>query len=223
MGWVYTELALVSLAAMLSPTTLSFSMFTVAISDRPLRAGFWFYVGALSTTLAVGLVAAFVLGDAAATHNPSTPKTWVAVFDVAAGAALALWVLRRMRRPPDPKRIQSMLDQVAKVVESRAVGIIGAGAVLANAGAFMPIALKTISETDPSRGQYVVDWVFFSVVSLLPLGIALVLLVVARRPTERLLGRVRAWLELHVRTVAAVLVFLVAVSLFRGGIAGLTG
>jgi hypothetical protein len=37
-----------------------------------------------------------------------------------------------------------------------------------------------------------------------------------------MLQRARAWLELHARTVAAAIVVLVAASLLRNGIAGLT-
>ena len=64
--------------------------------------------------------------------------------------------------------------------------------------------------------------VLFSVISLLPLGVALLLLAVAREWTMRVLGTARLWLERHVRTVAAVLVVLLAVALMRNGIAGLT-
>jgi hypothetical protein len=115
-----------------------------------------------------------------------------------------------------------MMEQMRKVTESPAIAIVGAGATLANAGAFIPIALKDISELDPSAIEYVADWVFFSVVSLLPLGVALILLLVAREWAERLLGATRDWLVLHVRTIAAILVLLVAASLLRSGIAGLT-
>jgi hypothetical protein len=114
------------------------------------------------------------------------------------------------------------MEQMRKVAASPAVAIVGAGATLANAGAFIPIALKDISELDPNAIEYIADWVFFSIVSLLPLGAALILLLVAREWTERLLGSVRDWLVLHVRTIAAVLVLLVAASLLRSGIAGLT-
>ena len=51
--------------------------------------------------------------------------------------------------------------------------------MLANPGAFIPIALKTISETDPSAGGYALQWLFFALVSLLPLLMAIVLLLVA--------------------------------------------
>lgn len=222
MEWIYTELVLVSIAAMLSPTTLSFSIFTLVVSDRPLRSGFWFYVGALGATLGIGILAAFVIGDVAASKHPSTPKTWVAIFDVVAAIALLVFVVRALRRPQDPARVQTMMEQVRKVTASPAVAIVGAGATLANAGAFIPIALKDISELDPSAIEYIGEWAFFTIVSLLPLGVALILLLVAPERAERLLGRVRDWLVLHVRTIAAVLVLLVAASLLRSGIAGLT-
>ena len=223
MGWIDAELALTALAAMLSPTTLTFSVLVLVLGSRPLRTGLWFYAGALGATLGIGVVAAFVLGNAAADHSPGTPKTWVAIFDVVAGVLLIAWVIARLRKPPNPKRMAGMIAQIEKVASSPAVAIVGAGAALANPGAFIPIALKNISELNPSAGQYVVEWVFFSVVSLLPLAIALVLLVVARDWAERLLQRVRGWLERNARTVAAAIVVLLAFSLIRNGIAGLTG
>ena len=221
-GWLDVELALTALAAMLSPTTLSFSVLALVAGTRPLKTGSLFYFGALVATLGVGVLAAFVLGDHAASHT-STPKTWVAVFDVVAGCVLIAWVVHVLRRPMNPAKIEGMVRQMEKVTASPAVAIVGAGAVLANPGAFIPIALKEISERDPSTAEYVVEWVFFSIVSLLPLLIALVLLVVARDWSTALLERVRDWLLAHVRTVAAVLVVLLAAALIRNGIAGLVG
>jgi hypothetical protein len=102
------------------------------------------------------------------------------------------------------------------------VAIAGAGAALANPGAFIPIALKDISELDPSATEYIVNWVFFTLVSLLPLLAALVLLLVAPAWTKRTLDSVRGWLDRNARNVAAVIVVLLALSLLRSGIAGLT-
>jgi hypothetical protein len=87
---------------------------------------------------------------------------------------------------------------------------------------FIPLALKAISELDPSRSQYFVEWTVFAVVSLLPLAIAIVMLFVAREWAERVLGHARDWLMLHARTIGAAIVILLAASLLRGGIAGLT-
>jgi Sap-like sulfolipid-1-addressing protein len=221
-GWIDAELALTALAAMLSPTTLTFSVLVLVLGDRPLRTGLWFYVGALGATLGIGVVAAFVLGDAAASSTPSTPKTWVAVLDLVLAVGLLALVVVVLRRPPNVRRTESMLAQMEKVASSPVVAIVGAGAALANPGAFIPIALKDISELDPSAAEYVVSWVFFSLVSLLPLAVALLLLALAPAWTRRVLGAVRGWLERNARNVAAVLVVLIALSLLRSGIAGLT-
>lgn len=222
MGWIEAELALTALAAMLSPTTLTFSVLVLVLGDRPLRTGLWFYAGALGATLGIGIVAAFVLGDAAADRTPSSPKTSVAIFDVVAGAFLLAWVVRTLQRPPNPKRAANMLAQMQKVASSPAVAIVGAGAALANPGAFIPIALKNISELDPTAPEYILNWVFFSLVSLLPLAVAIVLLLVARDRAGRLLEGIRSWLDRNVRTIAAAIIVVLAASLIRNGIAGLT-
>jgi len=222
-GWIDTELVLVALAAMLSPTTLTFSLLVLILGDRPLRTGAWFYLGALGATLTIGVLAAFVLGDAAAASEPSSPKTWVAIVDVVAAVLIGLFVARALRRPPNEERAAAAFARMQTVASSPAIAVAGAGAALANPGGFIPIALKTISELDPSAAQYVVDWVFFTLASLLPLGIALVLLAVAPEPTQRRLHSLRGWLERHARTMAAVILLLLAAALLRNGIAGLTG
>ena len=89
MGWVDSELALTALAAMLSPTTLFLSVLALVVGERPMRTGLWFYLGALGATLVVGVIAAFVIGNAAASPQPNSPKTWVAVVDVVASLFFA--------------------------------------------------------------------------------------------------------------------------------------
>src|SRR3954452_17796623 len=206
---------------MLSPTTLTFCVLALVLGDRPLRTGAWFYLGAVTATLAIGVVAAFVLGDHAAASSSGDRKTWVSVFDVCAGIALVVYVLRTWRIPISEKTTESMVSRVGALAASPWIAGVAAGATLANPGGFIPIALKTISETDPSATQYVVEWLFFALVSLLPLAAAVVALAVARESTERRLHPARAWLELHARTVAAVILLLLAAALVRNGIAGL--
>jgi uncharacterized membrane protein len=220
-SWIDGEIVLVSLAAMFSPTTLSFSVLALVLGDRPLRTGFWFYLGAFTATLAVGIVAAFVLGDIAASDSPS-PKTWVAVLDLILGGLLLVYIMVFLRRPRDPARAQRMIDQMSKLASAPTVAVVGAGAALANPGAFIPIALKDISEMNPSATQYAVDWLFFTVASLLPLGLALLSILVAGEWTKRQLGRARSWLERDARAIAAAIVVLLAISLLRNGVAGLT-
>jgi hypothetical protein len=221
---VDTELALVALAAMLSPTTLSFSVLALVLGERPLRTGLWFYLGALGVTLLIGVLAAFVLGDvAAAPAGSSTPKTWVCILDILAGAVLLAVVVRFLRRPSDSARMDRMIAQMETLASSPAIAIVAAGATLANPGGFIPLALKDISQTGPSAAGYVAEWVGFALVSLLPLALALLMLAIAPARTQPVLGRARGWLERHAMTLAAAIIALLALALLRNGIAGLTG
>src|SRR5271168_805138 len=95
---VDTELVLVALAAMLSPVTLFLTVLALVLGERPMRTGLWFYLGALGVTLVIGVVAAFVLGNAAASPKPNTPKTWVAIVDVVAAVVVLFFVIRLLRR-----------------------------------------------------------------------------------------------------------------------------
>lgn len=220
---VDVELGLTALAAMLSPTTLTFSVFALVLGDRPLRTGTWFFLGAFGITLVIGVVAAFVLTDVAAPSNSSeTPPTWVAIVDLVAGALLLAYVVRALRRPRNPKRTADMVEKMSKLASSPAIAVIAAGATLANPGGFIPIALKDVSQLNPSPGEYIVIWVGFALVSLLPLLVALLLLLVARDWATPKLHSVRAWLELHARTLAAAIIVLLAVALLRNGIVALT-
>jgi hypothetical protein len=215
------QLVLVGLVAMLEPATLASSSLALVLGDRPLRTGSWFYIGGLGATLAVGVLAAFVLGNAAASPT-STPRTWVSAFSVVAGVLLLAYVARAGRRPANPATMATNIERMGKVATAPAITIVGAGALLANAGLFMVVALKDISQLNPTPAQYVLDWVLFSLASMLPLGLALVMLLLARDRTMPALAGARVWIERHARTVALILVVALAVSLLRDGIAGLT-
>lgn len=223
MTTVDTELVLVALGAMLAPVTLFLSVLALVVGERPMRTGLWFYLGAFGITVIVGIIAAFALGNSAASPRPGTPKTWVAVVDILAAVAVLVVVVRFLRRPRDPKRVTRMIEQMSRVASSPVIAIVAAGATLANPGALIPVALKDVSETNPSTAGYIAEWVAFAAVSLLPLSIALVMLALAPEPTRRFLHRARALLEAHARTIAAAILLLLAVVLLRNGIAGLAG
>ncbi len=220
---VDVELGLTALAAMLSPTTLSFTVLALVLGERPGRTGVWFFLGAFGVTLIIGVAAAFVLGNAAAPYGSSeTPPTWVAIFDVVAGSLLLAFVARALRRPRDPKRTADAIEKMGKVASSPAIAIVAAGATLANPGGFIPIALKDISQLNPSAAEYIVYWVGFALVSLAPLLAALVSLLIARDWTTSKLHAMRGWLERNARTLAAAIVVLLAAALLRNGIVALT-
>ncbi len=111
---------------------------------------------------------------------------------------------------------------MSKISSSPVIAIVAAGATLANPGGFIPIALKDISQLNPSAAGYIALWVGFALVSLLPLLAALVALSISRHWTASKLQASRGWLERHARTLAAVIVVLLAAVLLRNGIVALT-
>ncbi len=208
---------------MLSPTTLSFTVFALVLGERPLRTGLWFFIGAFGATLLIGVLAAVVLGNAAApAHSSEQPPTAVAILDVVFGVLLIAWVARAVRRPPNPQRVTDTVEKMSVVASSPAVAVVAAGATLANPGGFIPIALKSISQANPSTFEFIVLWAAFGLVALLPLLLSLIALAVAPERAKAVLGAVRLWLERHARTLAAVIVVLLAAALLRNGIVALT-
>lgn len=219
---VYTDLLIVALGAMLSPTTLLFSVFALILGERPRRTGAWFLLGAFTATMIVGVIAAFVIGDAASSSNPATPKTWVAVLDLVFALVVAWYALKLLRNPPSQKTTDAAIERMSKVASSPWIAVVAAGAMLANPGAFIAIALKDISETKPDASQYILLWLAFTIIALLPLTVAVIMLWVSQERTMRVLHGARGWLERNANVVLAVILFLLAVSLLRSAVAGLT-
>ena len=220
---VDAELGLTALAAMLSPTTLTFSILTLVLGDRPRRTGLFFFLGAFGVTMIIGVLAAFILGNAAAPSGSSeTPPTWVAILDLVFGVALIVLVVRALRRPRDPARVAGAVEKLSGVASSPAVAVVAAGATLANPGGFIPVALKEISQLNPSAGEYIVLWTAFALISLLPLLAAIVALTVAPEWATARLHTVRGWLERNAIVLGAAIVILLAAALLRNGIVALT-
>jgi hypothetical protein len=216
------ELALVGLAAMAEPATLLSSSMALVVSDRPLRTGGWFYLGGVATTLFIGVLAAFIVGNKAASHT-SEPKTWVSIVTLCFGVLLLAYVVRLVRKPPDPEAAEHTAERIRKVASARPLAIVAAGAVLANPGVFMLIAAKSISQLDPSTAQYLLDWLLFTLVAFLPLGVALLMLLFAPGFTEPRLAGLRAWVERYQRAIVAIVLMGLAGALIRDGIVALTG
>lgn len=216
------ELLVTAVAAMLSPTTLSFSVLALVLGERPRRTGGWFYLGAFGATLAIGVIAAFLLEGAAASPKKSPPKPWVAALDVALGVAALAHAVRLARRPLEPAKEKQMVDRMGKLASSPWIAVVGAGAALANPGGFIPIALKDVSQLNPTAGEFVVYWLVFTIIAVLPLGLALLMLTFARSATMRALRAVRSWLTGNAMRIGAFLLAVLGIILVRNGITGLT-
>jgi hypothetical protein len=115
-----------------------------------------------------------------------------------------------------------MVEKGSAIASSPWVAIVGAGAALANPGGFIPVALKDISQLDPSAGGFIALWVAFTTLALLPLIAALILLTFRREWAMKVLGGAHTWLLHNAMRLGAVLVSIIGVVLVRNGIAGLT-
>ena len=161
---------LVALAAMVSPTTLTFSSsssswatvrFAPALvlprrAHRDARSG-WSRRSSSATP--------------PPRRTPSQPKTWVAIVDVVAGGRCSSLGDPRAAAAAEPGADgeHDRPDGEGRLLAG--VAILGAGAALANPGGFIPIALKSDLGARPERRRSTsVDWVFFTLVSLLPLA-----------------------------------------------------
>src|SRR4029077_14318593 len=143
------------------------------------------------------------IGDVAAPSSNGERKSWVSVFDLVAGALLLVYVSRTGRKPIAEKTTKGMVEKMTAVASSRWIAVFAAGATLANPGGFIPLALQSISETDPTKAGSATACLFFAVAALLPLGVAVVLLIVSPSWAERLLAGSRTWLEAHLRLIAS--------------------
>ena len=96
-----------------------------------------------------------------------------------------VYVARTWRVPISEKTTKGMVEKMSSVASSPWVAVFAAGATLANPGGFIPLALKAISEIGPTTAGYATAWLAFTLVSLLPLGVAIVLLLVSPGRAER--------------------------------------
>lgn len=146
----------------------------------------------------------------------------MAVIDVVAGVLVLIYAFRALRRPPNPERLAGMIEQMSRLASSPWIALVAAGATLANPGGFIPLALKDVSQLGPSTAQYILYWTFFSIVALLPLELALLMLMLAPERALRTLEASQGWIERNARTIAAVIVVALGVTLLRNGISGLS-
>ena len=162
--WISAELALTALAAMVSPTTLTFSVLVLGAGRASVPHGPLVLPGrARPRRWGSGWWRRSYIGDVAASSTPSSPKTWVAVVDVIAAAVLLVLGRRAsLRRPRGPGADGEHDRADGEGHRRRRWWRFSAREPRSpNPGAFIPIALKNISELDPSAAQYIVNWVFF--------------------------------------------------------------
>jgi Sap-like sulfolipid-1-addressing protein len=217
---------LLALTAALNPTLVAATTVMLLLAN-PSRLMLGYWLGAMMTSITLGCVILFALGDSSAVST--TKHTLSPAADLALGAlALTLAAVigtgrhhrlseRRARRKEgkEPPRWQRTLSKGT----ARTTFVVGA--LLTLPGASYLAGLDAIRKLGYSHADEVLLVVGFNLVMLLLLEGPLIAFAIAPAWTPRALERAKAWTHRHGRTAAAWGLAAVGVALVAKGIVGL--
>jgi hypothetical protein len=222
---------LLSLTASLNPTLLAATTGMLLLS-RPARLMRGYLLGALMTSITLGLVIVFSLPSSSATST--TRNTLSPAVDIALGglALLVAWILgtgrherlaerRRAGRPAKPDKGPPRWQRELSKGSARTTFVIGA--LLTLPGASYLAGLDEIHKLNYSTTATVLLIVGFNVVMLWLLEAPLVSFAIAPDWTPRAIDRAKAWVSRHARVFAVRGFAAVGALLIIKGIVGLVG
>jgi len=222
---------LLSLTASLNPTLLAATTGMLLLS-RPARLMRGYLLGALMTSITLGLVIVFSLPSSSATST--TRNTLSPAVDIALGglALLVAWVLgtgrherlaerRRAGRAAKPDKGPPRWQRELSKGSARTTFVIGA--LLTLPGASYLAGLDEIHKLNYSTTATVLLIVGFNVVMLWLLEVPLVSFAIAPDWTPHAIDRAKAWVSRHARLFAVRGFAAVGALLIIKGIVGLAG
>jgi hypothetical protein len=198
-----------ALTSALNPTLLGATT-VMLLLDHPKRLLLGYLLGALMTSVTLGLVIVFTLDGSASTAQ----HTLSPAMDLALGAILLVvaWMIRPSRQPKEggwlaerrrrrkedkgPPRWQRTLSQGS----ARTTFVVGA--LLTLPGASYLIGLHKIADADPSTAGAVGSVLLFNVIMLALLELPLIGFVFAPEWTPRAVERFKDWFSRNARRLA---------------------
>ncbi len=223
------EIVLLSLTASFNPTLVAVTT-VMLLLPHPTKLMLGYLIGALTTSITIGLVSVFALphsGATKTTENSISPGVDIALGGLALLLALVLrsahydrFTGRRQARKArkadkPPPRWQRELDKGS----ARITFVIGA--LLTLPGASYLAGLDQIHKRNYSSLGVVVVVVAFNLVMLWLLEVPLLCFLVAPDWTPHAIDRAKAWLGLHARSFAVRGLAAVGVLLVIKGVIGL--
>jgi len=204
------EVVLLSLLSSLNPTLLAATT-VMLLLERPEKMMLGYLIGALMTSITLGLVIVFSLSGSGTVST--TKKTLSPAVDIALGglALVIAWVLhsgrldryrehrreRKAAKPNDrPPRWQRQLSKGS----ARATFVVGA--LLTLPGASYLAALAIIDRKDYSTPVIVVVVVAFNLVMLWMLEVPILAYAIAPAKTPQAIDRAKGWVSRHAYTFA---------------------
>jgi hypothetical protein len=198
-----------ALTSALNPTLLGATT-VMLLLDRPKRLLLGYLLGALMTSVTLGLVIVFTLdGSASTAQHKLSPA-----MDLAFGAILLVvawvtrpshvpkeggWLAERRRRRKEgkgPPRWQRRLSQGS----ARTTFVVGA--LLTLPGASYLIGLHKIADADPSTAGAIASVLLFNAIMLALLELPLIGYVIAPDWTPRAVERFKDWFSRNARRLA---------------------
>lgn len=215
-----------ALVAALNPTLVAASTLMMLLAN-PARLMLGYLLGALMTSVTLGLVIIFSLEDSDAvstTQHTLSPVATMVLGAIALAAAFVLWTgrdrsaaeRRRARRgakkEKGPPRWQRALGK------GSARTTFAVGAMLTLPGAAYLSGLSRIHKLGYSTAETVLAVVAFNLIMLALLEIPLVCFVVAPDWTPRAIDRARVWVGRHARRFAVTMLTALGVLLVIKGL-----
>jgi Sap, sulfolipid-1-addressing protein len=217
-----------ALAAALNPTLLAATT-VMLLLDHPKRLLIGYLLGALMTSVTLGLIVVFTLdGSASTTQNTLSPS-----MDLALGGIL-LVVAFLIRPGRQPKETGRMAERRHKKEEAKADKgpprwqqalskgtartTFVVGALLTLPGASYLIGLHKIADQDPSTAGAVAMVILFNVIMLALLEVPLIGFIFAPEWTPRAVDRFKEWFSRNARRIGFRLALLFGVLLIVRGL-----
>jgi hypothetical protein len=204
------HVVLLSLTASLNPTLVAATTVMLLLpSPAKLMAGY--LLGALMTSITLGLVIVFSLSNTSVTNT--TQNTLSPAVDIALGALalLAAWVVwsgahairaerRRERKKAKPDKGPPRWQRELSKGSARTTFVVGA--LLTLPGASYLAGLKEIHKLNYSTTETVLVVLGFNLVMLWMLEVPLACFVIAPGWTPRAISRAKAWISGHAHVFA---------------------
>ncbi len=218
-----SQVILLAFTAALNPTLVAAST-VMMLLPNPVRLMLGYLIGALFTSITLGLVIVFALEDSSAvgtTKNTLSPAATIALGAIALVAAVVLGTDRTRRKPKErehakkdkgPPRWQRALGRGS----ARITFVVGA--LLTLPGASYLAGLSRIDKLNYSTPETVAAVVGFNLIMLALLEVPLICFAIAPDWTPKAIDRAKAWIGRHGRRFAVTLLTVVGTLLVLKGV-----
>jgi hypothetical protein len=220
------DIFVLALTAAFNPTLVAAST-VMMLLPNPVRLMFGYLLGALLTSITLGLVIVSALegsGAVSTTKNTVSPAATIALGCLALVGAVVLGTGRHLGKSSDRAAREEKKKEKGPPRWQRALGKGSArvtfvvGAMLTLPGASYLAGLNRINKANYSTAETVLVVIGFNLIMLALLEVPLICFVIAPNWTPRAIDRAKAWIGRHSRRFAVTLLTVVGALLVLKGV-----